>query len=240
MAADVAAALLSMLDGSQEDTTSQEGDDETDISSRRTKLDIPCGSQLETDLCAGNLHALGRIVFKLCEFDQTNDAEFLSGLLDVATAHNVLKAVLEWKDPAWSGTPLDNAAQNGSTALVRVLVDFGADPNAKNDAAPTLTGYSLSAATNNGHGATVEALLLGGADPYHTGCMDEKHSPLQESIRNQREDCSTFRAYMRAGVDLSVAQDDGSVPLEVAMADEALRPIVEQYLGSRTKSARKH
>ncbi|MFI5720579.1 ankyrin repeat domain-containing protein [Nocardia sp. NPDC051750] len=60
-------------------------------------------------------------------------------------------------------TPLYQAAVNGSTELVRLLLRHGADPNRPSD--PIEEGLPLCAAACWNHAGVVSALLAGGADP---------------------------------------------------------------------------
>jgi hypothetical protein len=189
-------------------------------------------------IIAGDIPALGAVLYN-CGRRESPDDDLATALLDVARARGALREVLVWNNPGWGGTALDNAAQHGVAATVSALLEAGAVPDTPNRINPELTGYALSAATSNGHGKVVEMLLLGGADPYRTGCMGEEHSSLQAAMRRNNDDLSVFRAFLRAGVDLTVEQEDGTIPLEVAQKDKKLQPLLKEFLGSRTKSAAK-
>lgn len=67
-------------------------------------------------------------------------------------------------DPCWR-RPLSGAASNGHTRIVRLLLEHGADPNAKE--AICQGGYALHQAAENGFIDIVELLLAHGAVPEH-------------------------------------------------------------------------
>jgi ankyrin repeat protein len=67
-------------------------------------------------------------------------------------------------DPCWR-RPLSGAVSKGRTNIVRLLLEHGADPNAKE--AVCQGGYSLHEAASNGRKETVELLLEKGAIPEH-------------------------------------------------------------------------
>jgi ankyrin repeat protein len=63
-----------------------------------------------------------------------------------------------------SGSPLKNAAANGDIEIVRLLLDYGADPNLREEGtAPR--GHALYAAAANRHYEVAKLLLEHGADP---------------------------------------------------------------------------
>lgn len=67
-------------------------------------------------------------------------------------------------DPCWR-RPLSGAVSKGHTNIVRLLLEHGADPNAKE--AVCQGGYSLYEAASNGRKEIVELLLEEGAIPEH-------------------------------------------------------------------------
>jgi uncharacterized protein len=67
-------------------------------------------------------------------------------------------------DPCWR-RPLSGATSNGHTSIVRLLLEHGADPNAKE--AVCQGGYSLHQAAWKGFKEIVELLLEKGAIPEH-------------------------------------------------------------------------
>ena len=60
-----------------------------------------------------------------------------------------------------SDTPLHKAARQGDAEAIVVLIDAGANPNAKDDSGDT----PLHRAAKGGHAKAIAALLAAGADP---------------------------------------------------------------------------
>jgi Ankyrin repeats (3 copies) len=178
---------------------------------------------------------LGRLVFDAMPRN-SGHLPLAEAILELAAAFGVdaVRRITEWKSH-WGGFALDNAAQTGSLDAVELLIKFGARVNIREDG-DDLYGYPLYAASNNGHGETCYALLMAGADPHCEGYGSG--SALRAALRNKREGQS-FRAFARAGVDLTAPQKDGWVALTDVMQDDMLRGIFEEYSGTMTKSAAK-
>jgi ankyrin repeat protein len=84
---------------------------------------------------------------------------------DIGRVEEILRAdpsQANHADPCWR-RPLSGAADNGHTAIVRVLLEHGADPNAKE--AVCQGGYSLHQAAGRGYREIVQLLLDKGARP---------------------------------------------------------------------------
>jgi ankyrin repeat protein len=128
-------------------------------------------------------------------------------------------------------TPLSLACQNGSTAMVELLLERGADPNtvvrggetvlmtaartgqpgpvkallargAKVDAKERRGQTALMWAAADGHAAVVELLLKAGAD-FRTPLPDSGFTPLFFAARGGRTD--VVRALLKAGADVNEA-----------------------------------
>lgn len=110
-------------------------------------------------------------------------------------------------------TPLYQAAVHGSTEIVRLLLKYGADPNAATD--PVEEGLPLCAAACWNHTGVVAALLAAGADPdlpeppypEQTG---PGTSPLLWAVRNGHRE--TVNLLLAVGADPDIAP----TPLPIA------------------------
>jgi uncharacterized protein len=83
-----------------------------------------------------------------------------------------------------TGTALHSAAARADAGIVRILLDAGANPDARQSAG----GTPLHAAATNGDLASAEALLDAGADPALT--MDDGRSALDLAL--ERGDAGTI------------------------------------------------
>ena len=98
-------------------------------------------------------------------------------------------------------TPLYWAAREGHEAVVKALIEAGADVNkAKNDGETP-----LYMAASNGHEAVVKALIEAGADVNKAD--DDGWTPLYMAAANGHE--AVVKALIEAGADVNKARDDG-------------------------------
>jgi len=82
---------------------------------------------------------------------------------------------------ACSGSPLRNAASGGHLAIVRLLLEHGADPNLPEEGIAPL-GHALHSAVCHGHREIVELLLDSGAHPNVP--VESSADTLSAAIRN--------------------------------------------------------
>ena len=117
-------------------------------------------------------------------------------------------------------TPLLEAANNGHTEIVQVLLDRGAKPNISNE-----YGYNpLQMAACMGHKEVVRLLIGGGANP---NTADEgKSTPLHGAAAEGHKD--VVQMLLDVGADPNVESVDGETPLSSATDNE--HKDVEQLL----------
>ena len=117
-------------------------------------------------------------------------------------------ADVDYRDPVNGVTPLFIAAERGHDAIVRALLDAGADKDlAAHDGATP-----LFIAADNGHDAVVRALLDAGAgkDLADNGGVTPLFIAAQEGYD------AVVRTLLDAGADRNKAANDGKTPLSVA------------------------
>ncbi|RVD89722.1 uncharacterized protein DFL_000717 [Arthrobotrys flagrans] len=141
--------------------------------------------------------------------------ESMTGMLDRS-------ADLEAKDK-WGRTPLMWAVRNGHEAVVRLLVDRGADLEAKNN---TWGQTSLMSAAENGHEAVVRLLVGRGANLEAKDRWGQ--APLMSASRNGYE--AVVRLLVDRGADLEAKDKWGRTPLMSAAwnGHEAVRLLVDR------------
>ena len=138
-------------------------------------------------------------------------------------AHGGHLELLQWGRA--NGCPCDGmevyiAAQNGHEAMVRALIEAGADVGV---AAPVTP---LIIAAQNGHEAVVRALIEAGADVNKVWGNDV--TPLLVAAQQGHE--AVVRALIEAGADVNKARDDGVTPLCIAAQDgheAVVRALIE-------------
>jgi ankyrin repeat protein len=108
-------------------------------------------------------------------------------------------------------TPLQNAARQKKDALIKDLIQLGADPNRPDDSGMT----PLVAAVMRDHVPSVKALLENGADIEQAG--PKGYRPLALAIAESRYEAA--KALMEGGADVSVASGhEGLTPLMIVAA----------------------
>jgi len=118
--------------------------------------------------------------------------------------------VLQWSHAngyPWD-TPLCNAAKRGHEAVVRALIEAGADVNQTRDNSST----PLYIAAYNGHEAVVRALIELGADINKAN--DNGATPLYVGAQEGHE--TVLRALIELGEDINKPWDNGVTPLYIA------------------------
>ncbi len=143
---------------------------------------------------------------------------------DKAARKAAAVATLKQRDIAISSENLRSAAMSGDAALVRLLLDAGADPNAKFVDLPQSI-LSLASVINcerqtdpKARDAVIAALLAGGADP---NAMDIGEVPLFVYVAQQ---CprSVVEAFIAAGARLDARSPQGFTPLSMAFVVQNL------------------
>lgn len=132
---------------------------------------------------------------------------------DVARVAAVLHpeaAVPPAVNPAQGTTPLYRAAVDGHHEIVRLLLEYGADPDRPSGGPEE--GLPLCAAACWGHAETVQALIEGGADP------DAREEGGWTALlwAAATGDLESADILLDAGADPDLADDDGDTPLTLA------------------------
>ncbi len=118
--------------------------------------------------------------------------------------------VLQWEHSngcPWD-TPLCNATIRGDEAVVRALIEAGADDNFARDVSAT----PLFVAAQNGHEAVMRVLIVAGADVNKASYAGSP--PLHIAAQSGHE--AVVRALIEAGANFNKANDDGATPLFIA------------------------
>ncbi|MEU7694203.1 ankyrin repeat domain-containing protein [Microbispora hainanensis] len=113
-------------------------------------------------------------------------------------------------NPAQGTTPLYRAAVGGHHDIVRLLLEYGADPDQPSGGHEE--GLPLCAAACWNHAETVQALLDGGADP--DAAEEGGWTPLLWAAANGNLESADI--LLDAGADPGRADDDGDTPLTLA------------------------
>jgi len=108
------------------------------------------------------------------------------------------------------GTPLMHAAQAGNTEGAKLLIEKGADANARNN----VNGVALMVAAQMGYPATVKLLLEKGADPHLRN--DYGYTALMYAASAERNDLESIRALLAQGAEINVKAKDEETALKLA------------------------
>ena len=101
------------------------------------------------------MHVMQKRVYSLCAQRQLTDVQELRDLLKAGAAPDAHTSFV------FHFTPLMRASDHGHADAVAALLEYGADPNARNEYGST----PLIKAGRGGHTSVMSALLKHGADP---------------------------------------------------------------------------
>jgi len=118
-------------------------------------------------------------------------------------------------------TPLHSAAFGGHVEIVKLLLERGADPNAKTDDGLT----PLHIAAFKGHVDVVRVLLEHGANPNAKD--NNGQTPLHYAV--QEGHVEIVKSLLERGADPRIADNGGHIPLDYAK-DSAIRSLLESAL----------
>jgi len=164
-------------------------------------------------------------IFQAC---RKRDIEAIQSLLDTGTSTEVTDA--QGRTPLWrAASPPWGRAPREITTL---LLDYGADPNHVDGNGRTLLHHLWVFGNNADNVRLYETLLEGGADPNlrdHRGRTAALHLA-------GRGGSKCLRLLIAHGADLSLADDNGSTPLEEAKESghDINVALIEGALANRT------
>lgn len=147
----------------------------------------------------------------MCEHGEVTRSRLLDAVAngDMARVAAMLRPGIVL-NPAQGTTPLYRAAVGGHHDIVRLLLEYGADPDQPSGGEEE--GLPLCAAACWNHAQTVQALLDGGADP-NARERDGWTALLWACANGHLESADIL---LDAGADPDVADDDGHTPLTLA------------------------
>jgi ankyrin repeat protein len=123
-----------------------------------------------------------------------------------------------------AGTPLYAAAGGGHEAIVRVILDSGADPNLRS---PGYYEFAMHVAAVHGHEAVVRLLLQSKADVNIQG--GEQHTALQAAVSTGQ--AAMVRLLLDQGADINLLKVEGRHALYDA-ADKGYEGIISCLLAA--------
>ena len=153
-------------------------------------------------------------------------------MLDINKAHDGGEDY-HFYDDYEARTPLFEAARNGHTDVVRLLLKRGAKPNIAHDFGDT----PLLMAAEDGHTEVVKLLLDGGADPNMAD--EDKDYPLHRAAREGYKEI--VQMLLDQGADPNLTNEGGVCPLLMAsyygrigvgilLIENGARPCVEFHV----------
>lgn len=123
------------------------------------------------------------------------------------------------------GTPLQIAAANGKTAMIKFLLEHGAAVDLPNEEG----GTPLMAACTHGESRAVKLLVEAGADVNHRG--HSNRTPLHQAVQgNQKARTTIIGQLLSAGADINATDDAGYTPLMDACYNDGSVGIVQTLL----------
>ena len=131
----------------------------------------------------------------------------------------------------WVPWMLDSAASlTGNPAIIRLLLDAGANPNAVDDGGLT----PLHQGAKNSNPVITAHLLAAGADP--NALDNEGYTPLHHSAA-RGESGRVIARLLAAGADPLAESNDGRTPVHSAMRYAAVRDVISALVqgGGRRK-----
>eukprot|EP01035_Chromulina_nebulosa_P026899 gene26900-35290_t len=138
-----------------------------------------------------------------------------------------LGAYINCKEKCYGWSPLHFAASNGHYSTASLLLEKGADFNARNK----FGALPLHWAAFNGHTATVDLLLQKGAQPNATSNGGD--TPLHEAARMGH--CATVSLLLERGADPLARNNTGKLPGD--LAKEEVKQLLETW---RLSSSQKY
>ena len=115
----------------------------------------------------------------------------------------------DFEEDTDAATPLFEAAKNGHTDIVRLLLDKGAQPDIPNDYGDS----PLKAAAGNGHKEVVKLLIDSGADPNSVD--GDKNTALHDAAIMGHND--VIQKLLDIGADPNISNRWGHTPLHNAV-----------------------